>query len=80
MVGVEGVGGSIVGIGSKRFDLCFLRLEGCSARDRADTNIEGCGENRNYAADVGRGRKKGGCQRWGVISTYSGETPGQERR
>ena len=58
MVGVEGVGGSIVGIGSKRFDLCFL--EGCSARDRADTNIEGCGENRNICCRCGQRQKEGG--------------------
>jgi len=47
-----------VGIGGETSDLCLL--EGCSARDGADKNMEDVERIGIYAADVCRGRKKGG--------------------
>ena len=47
-----------MGIGGETSDLCLL--EGCSARDGADKNMEYVERIGIYAADVCRGRKKGG--------------------
>jgi hypothetical protein len=45
-------------MGGETFDLCLL--EGCSARDGVNKNMEDVERIGIYAADVGRGRKKGG--------------------
>jgi hypothetical protein len=50
-------------MGGETFDLCLL--EGCSARDGVNKNMEDVERIGIYAADVGRGRKKGGGLRAG---------------